>query len=150
VNSLTRSPVRSSITDGDPDEHPAVGLRGAQQFRGGGIVEGPGQGVVLAGQVAGEHRHRGGGFVPSPFGDADEEHPQGAEACAIVAVVSRGLFWPGRAASQRLKSSTWPRVMALSVAACGQVSARNAANERSARSAPLTLPGRSTHAICSR
>jgi hypothetical protein len=69
---------------------------------------------------------------------------------AIVAGVSRGLFWPGRAASQGLKSSMWRRVTAVSDAADRDVSARNAANERSARSAPLTLPGRSTQAICSR
>jgi hypothetical protein len=70
--------------------------------------------------------------------------------CAIVAVVSRGLFWPGRAASQGLKSSMWRRVTLASDAVSGAASARNAANERSARSAPLTLPGRSTQAICCR
>jgi hypothetical protein len=69
--------------------------------------------------------------------------------CAIVAVVSRGLFCPGRAASQGLKSSMWRRVIKVSEVT-GDVSARNAANERSARSAPLTLPGRSTQATCSR
>ena len=45
---------------GDAHEQPLVGLRGAQQFRGAGVVQGPGQRVVLAGQVAGEHRHPGG------------------------------------------------------------------------------------------
>jgi hypothetical protein len=69
--------------------------------------------------------------------------------CAIVAVVSRGLFCPGRAASQGLKSSMCRRVTWVSEVT-GDVSARNAANERSARSAPLTLPGRSTQAICCR
>ena len=65
--------------DGDADEHPPVGLGGAQQLGGGGVVEGLGQRVVLAGQVAGEHRHPRRGLVPAPFVDADEEHPQGAE-----------------------------------------------------------------------
>jgi hypothetical protein len=67
-----------------------------------------------------------------------------------VAVVTLGLFWPGRAASQGLWSSMWRRVMLASDAAGGAASARNAANDRSARSAPLTLPGRSTQAICCR
>jgi hypothetical protein len=70
--------------------------------------------------------------------------------CAMVAVVSRGLFCPGRAASQGLKSSMCRRVMLASDAACGDASAKNAANDRSARSAPLTLPGRSTQATCCR
>ena len=65
---------------GDSHESPRVGLRGPEQFRGGGVVEGFGQGVVLAGQVAGEHRHPGRGLAPAPLVDADEEHPQGAEA----------------------------------------------------------------------
>ena len=68
----------------------------------------------------------------------------------MVAVVSRGLFCPGRAASQGLKSSMCRRVTRVSEAGGGEVPARNAANERSARSAPLTLPGRSTQSICSR
>jgi hypothetical protein len=66
--------------DGDPHQHPAVLLGGAQQLGGGGVVEGPGQGMVLAGQVTGEHRHPRRGLVPAPFLDAEEEHPQGAEA----------------------------------------------------------------------
>jgi hypothetical protein len=65
--------------DGDPDQHPAVGLGGAQQPGGGGVVEGLGQRVVLAGQVAGEHRHPGRSLVPAPFVDPEEEHPQRAE-----------------------------------------------------------------------
>lgn len=64
-----------------------------------------------------------------------------------MAGVSRGLFCPGRAASQGLKSSMCRRVMLASDVAGGAVSARNVANERSARSAPDTLPGRSTQAI---
>ena len=79
MNSLTRSPVRSSITGGDPYQHPAVVLGGAQQFRGGGVVEGTGQGTVEAGQVTGEHRHPRRCLVPAPFAGADEEHPQRAE-----------------------------------------------------------------------
>lgn len=35
--------------------------------------------VVLAGQVAGEHRHLHRRLIPAPLVDADEEHPQGAE-----------------------------------------------------------------------
>jgi hypothetical protein len=69
--------------------------------------------------------------------------------CAIVAGVTRGLFCPGRAASQGLNASTCRRVTWASGVA-GDVSAKNAANERSARSAPDTLPGRSTQATCSR
>jgi hypothetical protein len=64
---------------GDADQHPAVVAGGAQQLRGSGVVEGLGQGVVLAGQVAGEHRHPGRGLIPAPFIEADEEHPQGAQ-----------------------------------------------------------------------
>jgi hypothetical protein len=64
---------------GDADEQPLVGLRGAKQFRGAGVVQGLGQRVVEAGQAAGEHRHLGRGLVPAPFVNADEEHPQRAE-----------------------------------------------------------------------
>ena len=64
---------------GDAHEQALVVLRGAQQLRGAGVVEGLGQRVVLAGQVAGEHRHPGRGLVPAPFVEADEEHPQRAE-----------------------------------------------------------------------
>ena len=63
----------------DADQQPLVGLRGAQQFRGGRVIERPGQRVVGAGQVAGEHRHLGRGLLPAPFVQADEEHPQRAE-----------------------------------------------------------------------
>ena len=65
---------------GDPHQQALVVLRGAQQPGGGAVVEGLGQRVVLAGQVAGEHRHPGRCFVPAPFVEADEEHPQRAEA----------------------------------------------------------------------
>jgi hypothetical protein len=61
--------------DGDPHEEPVVVVRGAQQLRGGGVVQGLGQGVVLAGQVTGEHRHLGRGSLPAPFLDSGEEHP---------------------------------------------------------------------------
>ena len=81
--------------DGDPHQHPAVGLGGAQQLRGRGVVEGPGQRVVLAGQVAGEHRHPGRGLVPAPFVDADEEHPQGAEPVRDGGGGQPGLVLPG-------------------------------------------------------
>jgi len=64
---------------GDPDQHPAVVLSSSQEFRGGGVVEGLGQGMVLAGQVAGKHRHPRRRLVPAPFLNAQEEHPQGAE-----------------------------------------------------------------------
>jgi hypothetical protein len=63
----------------DPDQQPRVGLRRAQEPGGAGIIERPGQRVVLAGQVAREHRHFGRGLVPAPFVDADEEHPQRAQ-----------------------------------------------------------------------
>ena len=65
--------------DGDPHQHPAIGLGGAQQPGGGAVIESPGQRVVLAGQVAREHRHPGRGFVPAPLLDTQEEHPQRAE-----------------------------------------------------------------------
>ena len=68
----------------------------------------------------------------------------------MVAGVSRGLFCPGRAASQGLKSSMCRRVTWPGSVTCGAASARNAAKQRSARSAFATLPGRSTQAICSR
>jgi hypothetical protein len=64
---------------GDPHEQPLVGLGGAQQPGRGAVVKGLGQGVVLAGQVAGEHRHPGRGLVPAPLAGADEEHPQRAQ-----------------------------------------------------------------------
>jgi len=67
-----------------------------------------------------------------------------------VAGVSRGLFCPGRLASQGLKSSTVRRTTSAVLVTSGAASATNAANERRARSAPLTLPGRSTQAICCR
>jgi hypothetical protein len=35
--------------DGDPHQQPFVGLGGAEQLRGGGVVEGLGQWVVAAG-----------------------------------------------------------------------------------------------------
>jgi hypothetical protein len=41
----------------------------------------------------------------------------------------------------------WRRVTCAVLVTPGAVSVRNAANERSARSAPLTLPGRSTQLI---
>ena len=64
---------------GDAHEQALVVLGGAQQLRGAGVVEGFGQRVVLAGQVAGEHRHPGRGLVPAPLVEADEEHPQRAQ-----------------------------------------------------------------------
>ena len=81
--------------DGDPDQHPAVTLSSAQQLGGRGVVEGLGQRVVGAGQVAGEHRHPGRGVLPAPFGDADEEHPQGAEAVRDRGRGQPGLVLPG-------------------------------------------------------
>jgi hypothetical protein len=65
--------------DGDAHQQPLVVPGRAQQLRGAGVVEGFGQRVVLAGQVTGEHRHPGRSFVPAPFVEADEEHPQRAE-----------------------------------------------------------------------
>jgi hypothetical protein len=41
----------------------------------------------------------------------------------------------------------WRRPTAATVSTSGATSARNAANQRSARSLPLTLPGRSVHPI---
>jgi hypothetical protein len=51
----------------DADQQPRVVLRGSQQFGGAGVIQGLGQRVVLAGQVAGEHRHPGRGIGPAPF-----------------------------------------------------------------------------------
>ena len=65
---------------GDAHQQALVVLRGAQQFRGGSVVEGFGQRMVLAWQVAGEHRHSGRGLVPAPLVDPDEKHPQRAQA----------------------------------------------------------------------
>jgi hypothetical protein len=80
---------------GDAYQHPVVGLGGAQQPGGGSVIEGSGQGVVLAGQVTGEHRHFGRGFVPAPFFDAQEEHPQRAEAVRDGGRGQPGLVLPG-------------------------------------------------------
>jgi hypothetical protein len=60
----------------------------------------------------------------------------------MVAVVSRGLFCPGRRAGQGLQSSMWRRVTCAVLVTSGTVWARKAAKQRSARSAPPTLPGR--------
>jgi hypothetical protein len=65
--------------DGDPDQQPRAVGRSAQQPHGGGVVEGLGQWVVLAGQVAGEHRHPDRRLAPAPLLDPDEEHPQRPE-----------------------------------------------------------------------
>jgi hypothetical protein len=88
--------------DGDPHQQPFVGLGGAEQLRGGGVVEGLGQWVVLAGQVAGEHRHPGWCLVPAPFVDADEEHPQRGEPMGERRGGDPGLVLPGRFANQGL------------------------------------------------
>ena len=80
---------------GDAHEHALVGLGCAQQPGGGGVVEGPGQRVVLAGQVAGEHRDPRRGFVPAPLVDADEEHPQRAEAVHDRGGSQGGFVLPG-------------------------------------------------------
>ena len=106
--------------DGDADQHPPVGLGGAQQPGGGGVVEGLGQRVVLAGQVAGEHRHPRRGFVPAPFLDADEEHPQGAEPVRDRGGGQPGLVLPGACGQPGLEvldvtagdlASEWPAGM---------------------------------------
>ena len=95
--------------DGDPDQQPVVVGRGAEQLRGGGVVEGLGQRVVLAGQVAGEHRHPGWRLVPAPLLDADEEHPQRAEP-----VRQRGGGEPGLVLAGPLRQ---PGLVVLDVAA---------------------------------
>jgi hypothetical protein len=69
---------------------------------------------------------------------------------AIVAVVTAGLFWPGRAASHGLNASMCRRVTWDRQLICGAVAARKPAKQRSAMSAFTTLRGRSTHPICSR
>lgn len=50
-----------------------LGLGGAEQLRGCGVVEGLGQRMVLAREVAGGHRHPGWPLVPAPFIDPDED-----------------------------------------------------------------------------
>ena len=65
----------------------------------------------------------------------------------MVAVVSFGLFCPGRRASQGLQSSMWRRVTCAVLVTSGAVSARKAAKQHRARPAPLTLPGRRTQPI---
>jgi hypothetical protein len=70
--------------------------------------------------------------------------------CAIVAAVSRGLFCPGRAASQGLQASIWRRVIWPRQVTSGAAPARKAAKHRRAWSVFSTLRGRSTQAICSR
>ena len=64
-------------------------------LRGGGVVEGLGQRVVLAGQVAGEDRHPGRRVVPAPLDDPDEEHPQRAEPVRQGGGGEPGLVLPG-------------------------------------------------------
>jgi hypothetical protein len=79
VYSLTPQPGAQQHLDGDPDQLPGFGLGGAQQSGGRGVVERLGQRMVLAGQVAVEHRHPLWGLVPAPLVDPDEEHPQRAQ-----------------------------------------------------------------------
>jgi hypothetical protein len=95
VYSLTPQPGAQQHFHGDPHEQPLISLGGAQQFRGGGVVEGFGQRVVLAGQVAGEHWHPWWCFVPAPFVDADEQHPQGAQPVGEGRGGHSGLVLPG-------------------------------------------------------
>ena len=94
---------------GDPHEQALVVLGGAQQPGGAGVVEGLGQRVILAGQVAGEHRHPGRGLVPGPFVEADEEHSQGAQPVGDGRGGHPGLVLP-RAAGE-------PGLIVLDVAA---------------------------------
>ena len=81
--------------DGDPDQQPWLGLRGPEQLRGGGVVECLGQRVVLAGQVAGEHRHPCRCFLPAPLVDPDEEHSQRAEPVRQCGARDPGLVLSG-------------------------------------------------------
>ena len=87
---------------GDAHQQALVVLRGAQQVRGGSVVEGFGQRIVLAWQVAGEHRHSGRGLVQLHSSIRTKNIRSVPRRWAMVAVVSRGLFWPGRAASHGL------------------------------------------------
>jgi len=87
---------------GDAHQQALVVLRGAQQFRGGGVVEGPGQRVVLARQVTGEHRHPGRGLIPAPFIETDEEHPQRAEPVGDSRGGQPRLVLPGPGGEPRL------------------------------------------------
>jgi hypothetical protein len=79
VYSLTPQTRAQQHLHGDPHEKAVVVLGGAQQLGGGSVVQGLGQGVVLAGQVSGEHRHPWWRLGPAPLIDPDEEHPQRAE-----------------------------------------------------------------------
>ena len=79
----------------DPGEHPRVGLGGAQQLRGGRVVKGLRERVVLAGQVGRDDRHPGRGFGPVPVADAHEEHPQGAQPVGEAGRGEPGGALPG-------------------------------------------------------
>ncbi len=89
---------------GDAQQHPGLGLGGAQQPRGARVVQRLGQGPVLAGQVTGEHRHPGRGVVPATLADPDEEHPQRAQPAGDGGQAQRGPAAAGAGGQPRLVS----------------------------------------------
>ena len=88
--------------DGDADQQPGLGVGGAEQLRCSGVVECLGQRMVLARQVAGEHRHPRWCLVPAPLLDADEEHPQRPEPVRQRRAGQTGLVLPGPGGEPRL------------------------------------------------
>jgi hypothetical protein len=87
---------------GDPHQQAVIALGGAQQFRGGAVVEGFGQRMVLAGQAPGNIGTFGGASSQPHSSRRTKNIRKVPSRWAMVAVVSRGLFCPGRAASQGL------------------------------------------------
>ena len=86
----------------DSHQQLPVRLGGAQQSGGGRVVERLGQRSVLAGQVAGEHRHPGWCVVPAPLLDADEEHAQRPESVRDRRGGDARLVLPGTGGQPRL------------------------------------------------
>ena len=149
VYSLTRRPVRKQHFDDDADQHAGFGLGGAEQLRRGRVVEGFGQRVVDAGQVAGEDRDPGGCFGPVPVLIRTKNIRSVPSRWTMVGEPIRGAV-AGPAVSQGWKSSMWRRVIWAIEPTSGAHSSRNAANDRRAWSAARTLPGRSMQASWSR
>ena len=106
VNSLTRSPVRSSISTVTRTSIRRPGRRAAASRR--WRRRGPWAGGGPGGAGHREHRHPRRRFVPAPFLDADEEHPQRAKPVRDRGRGQPGLVLPGTGGQPRLERLNVP------------------------------------------
>ena len=60
--------------DRQPGERVGVLAGGAQQLRGGGVVDEPGERLIAARDVTGEHQHAGRGVLAVPLAQSIEAH----------------------------------------------------------------------------